>query len=413
MNLGAFAGGLARGWQAGSQLERDSEETKRLKADRERKDAQEGAFKALAELAESFVGPAVPKPAGDAAMAVQGVNVGSLSSAARGTAPGGAEGAEAAGPAQGVGGSAPADVPGPKTSEHRLGYALWRQPVLLNHPGFLKQAAQIFLKAGMSEGVAWLDRSAKAQQEGGITALRMLLQGDAAGAEQAFNRTGSVKLEPGSLKPAEGGKWQATVAGTGEARTFDPQAMLRSYLSPREFLDLARRERKDTEDEAHRGRTAAETERHHKATEGIQARNADLKLELARIRSERGADAATALQKNLGHLVKIGAAKDEAEAFTALRTTMGKPEADAILDMTKALMGRPGYLGKEGTKKAEADAREIVRSVRASAPAAPARAAVPKSSFKTPEDVRAAFRAGRLDRAAAIRELGAFGFAPQ
>jgi len=111
--------------------------------------------------------------------------------------------------------------------------------------------------------------------------------------------------------------------------------------------------------------------------------------------------------------VKIGAAKDEAEAFTALRTTMGKPEADAILDMTKALMGRPGYLGKEGTKKAEADAREIVRSVRASAPAAPARAAVPKSSFKTPEDVRAAFRAGRLDRAAAIRELGAFGFAPQ
>jgi hypothetical protein len=430
----------------GAQLERTEQQTKRDKEENERREREKAAYKALADLAESIVGPGVspaPQLSLEATQAARGINPPST----RGTGALGFSGILPGVPTQpqqqppaapgveinpvmgsqppearpldeqslvvpdmrsviarsGVRGpaaaAAAAELPGPKTSDDRLGFALWRQPALFNDPRFAQGAAQIFLKAGMPEGVKWLERGARAQQENALTALRSLLQGDPQGAEEAFNSTGRVKIEPGSLKQLEDGRWQVTVAGTGQTRTFDPRQMYRSFLSPREFLEFERRERADVATAAHRDRTAAETERHHRATETIQARNADLKLEIARIRSERGPDAATALQRNLGHLVKIGVAKTEAEAFGKLRTSLGKPEEDAILDLTKNLMGRPAYYGKDGAKKAEADAREIVRSIRGGS-AAPA-----ASPFKSDQDVKAAFRAGRINRAQAERVL--------
>jgi hypothetical protein len=457
-NLGAFAGGLASGYMMGAQLERTEQQTKRDKEENERREREKAAYKALADLAESIVGPGMSpayQPSGEATQAARGINPPST----RGTgafgfsgvlpgvptqpqqqplaAPGveinpvmGSQPPEARSldepPAMGdvrsviarsgvrepAAAAAAAERPGPKTSDDKLGFALWRQPALFNDPRFAQGAAQIFLKAGMPEGVKWLERGARAQQENALTALRSLLQGDPQGAEEAFNSTGRVKIEPGSLKQIEEGRWQATIAGTGETRTFDPRQMYRSFLSPREFFELERRERADVSTAAHRERTAAETERYHRERENIFRMDAETRRRFAEARAARAAQGQpeTALQRNTRHLVSIGAARDEAEAFAIMRQAGGKPEREGIAGLAKILMNRPGYMGRDGPARAMTDAAEMWRSMGGqqqpqapSPPAAPAGPGAP--AFKSAEDVRRAYKAGQLPRDQAERVL--------
>lgn len=405
--FGSLARGLAGGIQLGSQLDAQKERTQALKDANNRTKAQDKAFAELADLAEGYVGgatPAVPKPSGPAAFAAGGIG--------REPMPVDAPAPAATSPA--VTSAQAPQQQGPKTPEQRLGFALYRQPALLQSREFFDKAAAIMLRTpGMGQdGLRWLLRGAQLQKENGIEALKKLAAGDAQGAEAAFQASGDMKLEPGSLKPLEGGKWQATIAGTGQVRTFDPLAELRMTLNPKDYFELAAREGKANAEAANRDRTFAETKRHNEATEKTAARNADLKLDLARIRGERGHEAATALERNLARLVKIGAAKTEAEAFTMLRESGAKPEREGIAALAKVLLSRPGYFGRDGAAKAITDATGLYRSIGAQpnpqpasppAPGAPRTpgagpAVAPAGAFKSADDVRAAFRAGRLPR---------------
>lgn len=431
LNLGALAGGVAAGYGMAQKIDIDAKREQRDAEREKREAARHDAEKAkaakrdavlveLADLAELFVGtyqpPAVrpaPSPVGPAAGIGPAVGIGA--------------GTPQADPPTSTPGitlnvSSPAgvarrgitpdldDTPpvaraeeqrGPKTADDRVGFALWRQPALFANPEFLNKAASMFLKAGMPEGVQFLERGSRAQQEGAITAVRALLQGDPAGAEAAFNATGKTKIEPGSLKPIGGGRWQATMAGTGQTQTFDPQQMLRSFLNPKDFFELGLREKKAADDAAHRDRTAAEQERHNRATEANAARNAELRVELANLRKTSGEGAETAMVKNIKFMVDKKVASSEAEAFGMLRTAMEKPEDDAVLSVAKSLMGGTGYMGKDGPARAMKDASEMVRQLKSTQ----AQPAAPTPAFKSANDVKAAFRAGRIDRAAAMKAL--------
>lgn len=257
-----------------------------------------------------------------------------------------------------------------RVSMEKIGFGLWRNPNLFKDPQFATRAAQLFLKAGMSEGVKWLERGAQAVEENGIDGLRRLMSGDARGAEQVFNQSGRLRVVPGSTREVGNGKWEITLEG-GEKQTIDPRQMLRSFLKPSEFFNVELKEREidfKADDRrsavAHRERVVGETERHNKEVEKNQSRNADLRLEIARIRSERGADAATALERNINFLIKNKIANDPSDAFGKLRTAMEKPEEDAILSMAGTLMRGPGYAGKDGWNRALKTATDMVREAK-------------------------------------------------
>lgn len=398
--FGSLARGFAGGMQLGSQLNEQKERTQTMKDANDRRRAQDDAFAQLADLAEGYVGPGMPatyKPAGAAALAAGGI----------GSAP--------TLPDVPIDTSAPRTMPsarapepqgeGPKTPEQRLGYALWRQPALLQSREFFDKAAAIMLRTpGMGEdGLRWLLRGAQIQKENGVEALKKLAAGDAQGAAAAFNASGDVKIDPGSLKPLDGGKWQATIAGTGQVRTFDPLRELRMTLSPKDYFDLSRREVADKAKAEDRATMRTEQATHNRNTEEILRMNADTRRTLGEARLERGPlQNETALQRNTRHLVSIGAAKSEADAYQLMRQAGGKPEREGIAALAKVLLSRPGYFGPQGTERAFADAAELYRSIGAQQqppgaprPAGPAPAA---PAFRSADDVRAAFRAGRLPR---------------
>jgi hypothetical protein len=387
LNVGAFLGGAANGWQRAQGMERTEQIMDRERREDRRKDSEEATYKALADLAEGYMAAGAPRP--DRRQATPAVSLAraGISSVLRESE----EPVTASPMARGINtpGEAEAEPPGPKTADDRLGYALHRQPALFTNPRFLNDAGTLFLRAGMPQGIAWLDRGAKAQQENGLTALRALTMGDAEAAKSAFNAAGSMKIE--TLEPLEGGKWRATMAG-GRVAELDPRQMYRSFLSPREFLDLDRRERADTDNSQHRqrtldatiehrNRTFGEAQRHNQAVEGNQRESIEQRREAADRRPAAGTGTQpTALQRNVDYLVKIGVAKNPAEAYTALRTAMGKPEPEAILGLTKELMRQPGYMGRDGQARAQRDATELIRSLRQAPPASGGQSVPPPAS---------------------------------
>lgn len=430
--MGGLFSGLASGLKMGAEMnaraKRDAREEERYQADKSEREGRTNAYRALADLAESFVGGGVYRPTGSAAVAANGIAtnmdepfagneptaVSPAGTNARSFAGGGIiEGSQPAS----AGVMPPAPKPqGPESDDQRLGFAIWRQPALLNHPAFLSKAADVMLRTpGLGEeGVKWLMRSAQVQKENGIEALKRLTAGDPAGAEEAFNETGKFRVEPGSLKQVDGGKWQYRVAGTDQVRSVDPAQELRLLLHPKEYFELARREAADKSTAEHRDRTAAdmaehrdrsatETERHNRAREDIFRADSETRRRIATARAEQGPrpQQETALQRNTRHLVSIGAVKDEAEAYAVMRQAGGKPERDGIAALAKVLMNRPGYLGRDGPARAATDAAEMWRAMggtqqQPAQPAAPGPQATP--GFKSAEDVRAAFRAGKLPR---------------
>jgi hypothetical protein len=139
-----------------------------------------------------------------------------------------------------------------------------------------------------------------------------------------------------------------------------------------------------------------------------------LKAGLERFKQKNGEGAATALMKNVTFLVDNGVAKDETDAFNKLRTTTEKSESEAITGLMGRLMQNPSYRGRGGASRAREDATAMVREIRnpgsSDAGDPPASAPPRPSSFLSAEDVRAAYKAGKIDRPSAVRELGRFGY---
>jgi hypothetical protein len=121
-------------------------------------------------------------------------------------------------------------------AEDRLGRALFSAPDILQNPAFLRHGAQALLKAGDPAGIHWLDKLAKAQEEGGIKALQLLAGGDVAGATEEYNRSGKDRIN-GAIRP---GPTPGTyiIPGENGDRTINPREMLR-YLRPADALRVA------------------------------------------------------------------------------------------------------------------------------------------------------------------------------
>ncbi len=128
-----------------------------------------------------------------------------------------------------------------------------------------------------------------------------------------------------------------------------------------------------------------------------------LKRELESFKQKNGAAAATALERNVRFLIDQGIAKTPAAAFEKLRTAMSKGDEDAVLSLAGSLLRGPGFSGPKGRDKAIAEAQRMIESIRG--PSAPG-----ASTYQSAEDVRAAYRAQKIDRATALKELERFGF---
>lgn len=402
-NLGIFAGGLAGGVVTGMELRRRQSAEKRAQEEydlkKQENERQRQAWRDLDALVDEFNPRAV---SGGTAPGANAPNApASMGPGARLASMGVRSVQEPQAPAPRRGDVVPMDDAavgelakkhglnpeqtqqfksqiGERMHTERIGLGLWRNPNLFKDPQFTNRAGQIFLKAGMGEkGVQWLERGAQAVEERGIEALRLLIGGDAQGAEAAFNAGGQIKVKPGSAREVGNGRWAVTFVN-GREQTIDPRQMLRSYLNPGDFFrvelkerEIGAKEQQSKESAAYRERVTRETERHNLQTEATAEKNADLKLELARIRSERGANAATALERNVDFLVKNKIAKGPMDAFNKLRTAMEKPEEDAILSVAGNLMKGPGYYGKNGWDKAVRDATRMVRTVKGGQSEAP------------------------------------------
>lgn len=323
------------------------------------------------------------------------------------------------------------EKPRPKTPDDVVGYGLWRtNGSPFRDPAFTNRAAKIVADAGYPEqGLAWLRRGEEAAREGGIDALRRLIGGDVAGAERAFNASGTTKVMPGTTRDVGKGQFEITLAD-GQKQIINPRQQLRSYLSPRDFLQLeikdAEVEIKRGEAESRAGERVERSEDRRERTEEMRRNNramGDFRAAMLATRQQRGADAATALERNVNYLVKNGIARDPSDAYRQLRTASEKPTADAIVSLANSLVKGSGYRGRDGMQRALNDARGMIESLKSpddvpSRPTAPAGTGQPSappvrgaSRYKSPDDVRGALRAGRIDRQTAEQVLRQnFGF---
>jgi hypothetical protein len=253
--------------------------------------------------------------------------------------------------------------------ENHVGYGLFKNPNLFRDPGFYTRAAKVFADAGMGEqGMAWLQRGAQAAEENGLDALKRLAGGDVRGAEQAFNASGRMKVVAGSTQEMPGGKYRFKLED-GSTQTVDPQRMLRSFLTPKDYFSAQSKDReldiKDrgvdvqadnsrsladfrTDSVARQDRAQQETARHNRASEGLQAK-------MLKFREERGGDAGTAMTNNIDFMVKNGIAKDPAEAFTKLHTAVSKSDDEAVRSVASNLMKGSSYRGRDGANHQRAE----------------------------------------------------------
>lgn len=143
-------------------------------------------------------------------------------------------------------GGAPAGPEAAKlTPEQRVSFGLHRNAGLMRNPQFLNAAAGLFMKAGMPEGVKWLEHAHGAAKENAIEMSQALLSGDPAGALKIYNAGGQEQAQ--NIEPLMGedgkptGKYKVTLAD-GSGLDLDPKALYRSMLSPSEFFKSLREE---------------------------------------------------------------------------------------------------------------------------------------------------------------------------
>jgi len=229
--------------------------------------------------------------------------------------------------------------------------------------------------------------------------------------ERIFNSTGTHRIRPGSVSVGSDGKLSA-VTEDGSPYVFNAPLYARLTGMTKE----AKAHVVKPGDELWLDGKKVATN-----TAGLAARlqndlvkldyEYDLKKKLKTYGEQNGAEKTTALVSNIGYLVRANIATTPKQAFEMLRTTMQKPDEDAVVGLAGNLIRGGSYRGKDGPARAVRDASEIIRTLRtgkfsgASAPGADGTKDSTTSTFGAAEDVRAAFRAGKIDRATAKREL--------
>jgi hypothetical protein len=265
---------------------------------------------------------------------------------------------------------------------------------------------------------AALERAKKMREEGVFEAYQVLLQtGDPRRAVEQYNRVGEdrIKLDD-TLRAVEVehplfGRYTKLVGQheSGAPAELDMFKAAAAVGGAKGFLDRAEKEARlrILRDEADtRSRESARRAEADAARDDRENRRIDILERIASRGSAAGAPKQTALQRNVEYLVANGVAKDAADAFGKLRTAMGKSEDDAILAVARDLARSPRFMGKGGPERAVEEATRMVRALRTERESE-------GGGFNSAEEVRSAFRAGRIDRARAIKELGNFGFAPE
>lgn len=160
-----------------------------------------------------------------------------------------------------------------------------------------------------------------------------------------------------------------------EDRRLDKQIVSHEKISGADIQ--ARRDLKLTERDWHL--EDAETERLAKSGEldtryDLDIRKLDyehkLKKEFEEFKAEHGTKSTSTLIDNVNFLVRAEIANTPREAFEMLRTSVEKPEHQAILDLAGALRSGFGYSGKDGVDRSMQDATRMVRSLKGGASAA-------------------------------------------
>ncbi|MBX9905504.1 MAG: hypothetical protein K2Y31_14215 [Burkholderiales bacterium] len=250
-----------------------------------------------------------------------------------------------------------------------------------------------------------------AEREGMKDVVIAALSGaDDAELERIYNKSGQDRVDPGSVKMDRQTGF-VSFSMNGEQK----QVNMTRYA---ELLGIVKRPESKQSVVPAGAQLAVDGKIVATNTAGVEAKaTADrqkldyeygLKRKLESFKTKHGEGKATALIQNMEYLVSSGVAADSKDAYAKLRTTMEKPEEDAILALATTLVKSPGYRGKDGLSRAMSDAAGMVKSVRSGvADPLPGNAGQPaqKSPYKSPEDVRAAFRAGTIDRAAAEAAL--------
>lgn len=232
--------------------------------------------------------------------------------------------------------------------------------------------------------------------------------------ERIYNKSGKDRVDPGSVK------MDRNTGFVSFTKNGQPQQVNMTRLA--ELLGIVKRQEAKQSVVPPGAQLAVDGKIVATNTAGIEARSAAdrgkldheyaLKTKLESFKTKHGEGKATALVQNMEYLVKSGVASDSKDAYNKLRTTMEKPEEDAILSLATTLAKSPGYRGKEGLNRAMNDAAGMVRAVRGGGsgpnpPTQPGNTGQPdqRSPYKSAEDVRAAFRAGTIDRATAEAAL--------
>lgn len=319
-NLGAFAGGAAKGYSEGLENQRKQAEEKRRQDqadwEKKRRDDQEAFSKAAKEALFPEAPQAPQAPAPENAPSVVKVN------------------ANPYGPADGIASALPAtpsaqdklmpastdavqpeqpaapakapyavngiSMPGAKVKEDDAnqatqgwGDAFAKNPDLFGDPNTMLKLGKLAMEYNQPDAMMWLERGHKAYKENAIASLQRLAGGDIEGAKQAFNASGKGNVD--DITKNEDGTYQVTLQG-GQKFTVDAQKELKSYLSPDHYFktlnderQLAEHERHNKEGEKSQGKIIDETRRHNVASEGIANKNADNKLTLAEIRADAAA----------------------------------------------------------------------------------------------------------------------------
>jgi hypothetical protein len=97
-------------------------------------------------------------------------------------------------------------------------------------------------------------------------------------------------------------------------------------------------------------------------------REQELRKDLETFKAEHGTSTSTLIE-NVNFLVKAEIANSPQEAFEMLRTSVEKPEHQAILDLAGSLRSGFGYSGKDGVERSMTDATRMVRSLKGGASA--------------------------------------------
>lgn len=322
--LGAFAGGLADGYNEGERLRLAQQDmamrkkmmdvqTQNAQLDLKKKQQEDDAFASLADYTKNYVANGGQAAPGQASAAPGGPGLTPQPDAGAGTgapAPAGASGAPAGaglqpiadaqgmpeGPSTGAAPAGPGlQKDGPRNPQEHLGFTLFQQPSLLQDPNYLNGAAKVLMASGsraaQEKGLAYLNAGYTAQKENLLTAAKYAAFGDLKGAAAAFNARGTQQIDPDSLQYAD--DKHTTVTGKmadGTPFSFQPGQVLSMFRTPDSLADeqlkradLAVRERQAGAQEKQAEAASKRADAYDKFTTGAelwrqaQARNLDAK----------------------------------------------------------------------------------------------------------------------------------------